>query len=139
MILFCLTVDAFFAVPMCDSPSFLLAVPLYFVCVCVCACFLMSVLHPFLLPSSSISFVFPGVLVCIQMVCAPCFASVCLNLVHGEMKQASDLVGAVNQSYIKAPVFQPIDDQGSGPEFHRRRSQFSFPRSEVYVAFQQLW
>lgn len=76
---------------------------------------------------------------CIQMVCAPCFASVCLNLVHGEMKQASDLVGAVNQSYIKAPVFQPIDDQGSGPEFHRRRSQFSFPRSEVCVAFQQLW
>lgn len=72
--------------------------------------------------------VFPGVLVPFQMVCAPCLASVCLNSLHREMKQASDLVGAVNQSHIKASAFQPIDDQGSGPESHRRRSQFSFPQ-----------
>lgn len=48
---------------------------------------------------------------------------------QGDEKQASDLVGAVNQSHIKAPVVQPIDDQGSGPESHSRQRQFSFPTS----------
>lgn len=104
---------------------------------CCHVCFLS--VHLFLCPFilcllfniSPVLCVFPFLLLCIHIVCVRVWFSVGVFEFgpQGDEKQASDLVGAVNQSHIKAPVVQPIDDQGSGPESHSRQRQFSFPTS----------
>ncbi len=95
-----------------------------FLCVCMCA--LLNVCSLFNLTFFLVCFI-----CVIAGVCALLCDNVCISLlrVYREMKQALDLEAAVSQSHIKAAVVQPIDDQGSGPESNRRRSQNTFLRS----------